>query len=300
MSILLELKEELQNKHGFFTRAITEIGAIGLALEALVETVAYSVLAVIHFLGGGACTRKIIDHPVQHLASSAFTFYWTVTTALFSNIFWDDLESDESLARVRLNCCFLPLLRERDREYIANTSQQKAQEKWQKQLERAISKSGFSRSEELLSYNTLDYLIRSDGTRFLLELLRGTDVGTKESFMRIGPEVFDFIFSKAIFEYTLGSRRRVVVLPPFLKFETRTAILDLRDDQECQRDKDHLKAYFCAKIQDGTALEKSLATCPESLRKLKVACSAEYQAGGALLSTCWEQAIKALEAEGVS
>lgn len=325
MTKLLEWREETRNKTDFFFRVVaTELGAICLILSDLVETVVYSVLAGINLLGGGGCIRKIVDNPTQLLASSAFTLFWVVTTALFSNLFRGHLESNESLARMRLNSCCCPVLRNIDRtslpaqqELRVEKEQKKFQEKAQEAREKALKRMlaaqmpwrrelesttppplPATRELDPAQQRWQEQLAREisqsqescrsvdySGDVFLLELLRRVDLETKEGFCTYDREIIFFIMSKGIFEYTLGAKRRERI-PRFFGWKTQSEIRKLRNDAQLQRDERVLKVYFCAPVQDGYAMDDKLKCCSASLGKLKGAWSSELQ-NGRLLCAEW-------------
>ena len=154
---------------------------------------------------------------------------------------------------------------------------------------------------------------------FILELLRNTNLNTKEAFLAVDHKLFPFIFTKAVFEYTLGSRRDQPI-PCFFQFETKQAIKKLRIDEEYRGDEQQLRQFFCAEIQDGTALDAaldekdlnvaidddgdleigeraqrgSLAACQQSYKKLLIATGEEIR-DGELLSYAWHDALSVIK-----
>lgn len=300
---LLGWKEDAKTDGERRIRAVgVEFGTVAIALCATVETVAYGILKLI------ATGEERVAQLNGRLSSSGFTIFWAVMTLLYTNLFGESYDVTEMHARVRMDSCLTPCRRDGDEAFVdayvlKGVKRTRARCKWQRELERAIAR-----------YRTQypHLIVNEDSSLFILEMLRNTNYDTKLAFEGVDARLFQYFFCKAIYEYTLGSHRHAPV-PKIFQEGTQAAIAALREDAEYNVDRNSLKAFFAAEIQDGTLLEEaqeggaedaleglepgevalrgSLAQCQDSVKKIVRATGAEFR-GGQLLGPAWKRALK--------
>lgn len=268
-----------------------EVGLGLLVITAVVETVAYSVLAIAS-LTIYAVNDKPFKFFVKLLESSSFTVIWGLFDAIIYNPFVLNVMTHESFARFSagyFNPTLLTLYRLNDRLHITD---------WQQQ----------HRSRNVL-VPTLDPIFRAgrytqelidNGASFIQkDVLANATAETITLFRDMDASIYMFILTKAVYIYTAGANK-IEAIPNFFKPESKNLIYALR--HEIALRKEIISEETAVEIQRLLGNPTEFTTDPKSesansfLSRLRTIAFGEYQKS--LLTTrCWQKAIEQIVTE---
>lgn len=263
----------------------TEVGLVLLTATSVVETVAYTALAL-----SSLALYPVTDRPCKFFAkllqSSSFTIIWGVADTLLYNPFFVNVMTRESFARYwAQNFIPLPkpfvLYRLNDRLYVAD---------WWQHRQGNINDRMLG---PILTEGIATQKLMDQGAGFITQdVLLDASTETISLFKEIDPSIFMFILTKSVYIYAAGGKKNDAI-PGFFKPVTKNLILNLRKELN---DEEALK-----ELQQLTASPAQFETEPQgeavksAFIRLKSIASGELQ--DSLLTTgCWQKAIEQLPA----
>lgn len=265
-----------------------EIGLCILTTMSVVETVAYSVFAL-----GSLAFYPITNRPCKFFASllqsSSFTVIWGIADALIYNPFFANVLTHESFARYwadKLNPTPIVLFRLDDRLHVADWEQQNFRrpgiigQRIDNPLVRPIILQGQATQQAI-----------EQGSRFITtEVLHGATPATLSLFEDMDPSIYMFVLAKAVFIYTVGSKKNELI-PDFFKPATKVGITALRRELNTREIQEQLESCF---VNLGS-FERGVAgdVAKKAFNQLRSVASGELQ-NSLFVTRCWQKACEAL------
>ena len=243
-----------------------------LALSSIVETIAYATLALAS-IALYPITNKPCKFFAKLLQSSSFTIIWALADIILSPIFIN-LTTHESFARFWAGSAFFRL---DDRLHVAD---------WH--FQHRPQGAGNAMLEPILQEGAAMQALIDQGAAFIAqEVLAGASAELVESFKEVDPSTYLFVLTRAVYIYTLGSRKGEEI-PDFFKSTTKNRITAFRRENLVNAQLGELVADV-AKFEGGTEDTVTRA----AFNRLRNIASEESQ-GGFFNTRCWGKAVEML------
>jgi hypothetical protein len=289
---------------------ITEVGLCLITAVSIVETIAYTTLALISIALSPVTGRRPYNFFANLLASSSFTVIWGLADIVFYNPFMANVMTHESFARYwadMLLPCF-SIYRQQDRMHVLDWNIGRRPDQ------------GNVQPNPMLASLVADALTTQEwvdrGTPFLVEMLSNASPHTLTAFHACDTdsEIFMFVLAKAIYTYAVGPKKSELI-PRFFQAAARNGITPLRQELATVDDRvgqalatimsnlDTFEDPSLRKIEsqegdDPAEVTRLNARLNSIFQKLRGMASRE-QNGSLLLMRCWGPASTQLGGEAL-
>lgn len=283
-----------------------EAGIVVLGVAAATETVAFTALSLVSFTFL-IYTDRPLKTFIRALQSSSFTVLWCCADAGFSNLFFKNVFTEESIVRFYTQEAFGTNFFYRSIDRVRISELRPLNPRVEPEPEpapipvpvrpapapapRPAPRPEIRREPDPILMPIYRERLqvrdrRGQGADLLREIARGQSPETRDLCREFDPEAFLFMLTKAVYVYACGSRRNDII-PNFFKEDTIVNIQILRADFFNGMPQDVINALESPQsFERGVESDASKA----AFRRLRFAAAEELQ-HGFLITGCWQQAF---------